>query len=175
MIILDTNVLSALMRPAPEPAVVAWLDTQPGQSVWITSITLFESRFGLALLPKGRRQQTLVAAFARLVEEDLEGRVLNFDSAAAVEAAALAAERQRAGRPSAAPWVFHPDQRPYRPAPPLPTFPRVLLRRSVNSPAPPPARRASSAPPIRVPPMPERKSCAPGATPPMRRSQRCWR
>ena len=99
MIILDTNVLSALMRPAPEPAVVAWLDTQPGQSVWITSITLFESRFGLALLPKGRRQQTMVAAFARLVGEDLEGRVLNFDSAAAVEAAALAAERRRAGRP----------------------------------------------------------------------------
>ena len=99
MIILDTNVLSALMRTAPEPLVIAWLDTQPTESVWITSITLFESPSGLALLPKGGRQRTLAAAFARLLEVDLEGRVLDFDSAAALEAAALAAERQKAGRP----------------------------------------------------------------------------
>ncbi len=99
MIILDTNVLSALMRKAPEAAVVAWLDRQPAESVWITSVTLFESRLGLALLPKGRRQQMLEAAFARLLEEDLENRVLDFDTAAATEAAGLAAERQKAGRP----------------------------------------------------------------------------
>ena len=99
MIILDTNVLSALMHKAPDAAVVAWLDRQPAESVWITSVTLFESRLGLALLPKGRRQQLLETAFARLLEEDLENRVLDFDSAAATEAAALAAERQRAGRP----------------------------------------------------------------------------
>ena len=98
MIILDTNVLSALMRQAPEVAVVAWLDRQPTESVWITSITLFEARLGLALLPKGRRQQTLEAAFARLLEEDLENRILDFDSAAATEAASLAAERQKVGR-----------------------------------------------------------------------------
>ena len=99
MIILDTNVLSALMRKTPEAPVVAWLDRQPAESVWITSITLFEARLGLALLPKGRRQETLEAVFARLVEEDLENRVLDFDSAAATEAASLAAERQKAGRP----------------------------------------------------------------------------
>jgi len=99
VIILDTNVLSALMRTAPEAAVVAWLDHQPAESVWITSITLFEARLGLALLPAGRRRQTLEAAFARLLKEDLENRVLDFDSAAATEAASLAAERQRAGRP----------------------------------------------------------------------------
>ena len=99
MIILDTNVLSALMRTKPEAAVVAWLDRQPAESVWITSITLFEARFGLALLPKGRRQQTLEAAFARLLKEDLENRVLDFDSAAATEAASPAGERRRAGRP----------------------------------------------------------------------------
>ena len=98
MIILDTNVLSALMRSTPEPAVVHWLDRQPAESVWITSITLFEARFGLALLPKGRRRQSLEAAFARLLEEDLENRVLDFDSAAAIEAAALAAVRQTSGR-----------------------------------------------------------------------------
>ena len=99
MIILDTNVLSTLMHMKPETSVVAWVDRQPAESVWITSITLFETRLGLALLPAGRRRQTLQAAFAQLLEEDLENRVLDFDSAAATEAAALAAERQRIGRP----------------------------------------------------------------------------
>jgi hypothetical protein len=99
VIVLDTNVLSALMRQVPEAPVVAWLDRQPTESVWITSITLFEARLGLALLPKGRRKQGLEAAFARLLEEDLEDRVLAFDSAAATAAASLAADRQRAGRP----------------------------------------------------------------------------
>lgn len=98
MIILDTNVLSTLMQKEPERAVVSWVDRQPAESVWITSITLFETHLGLALLPAGRRQQTLQAAFAQILEQDLENRILDFDGAAAVEAAALAAERQRAGR-----------------------------------------------------------------------------
>ena len=98
MIILDTNVLSALMRSAAEPLVVAWLDRQPAESAWITSITVFEARLGLALLPAGRRRRVLEMAFARLLEDDLESRVLDFDVAAANAAALLAAERQRAGR-----------------------------------------------------------------------------
>lgn len=97
MIILDTNVLSALMRQVPEAPVVAWLDRQPAESVWITSVTVFESRLGLALLPKSRRRQTLEAAFDRLLSKDLENRVLDFDGTAAIEAASLAADRQRAG------------------------------------------------------------------------------
>jgi hypothetical protein len=99
MIILDTNVLSTLMRKKPDVEVVDWVDRQPAESVWITSITLFETRLGLALLPAGRRRHSLQAAFAQLLQEDLENRVLDFDSAAATEAAALAADRQRAGRP----------------------------------------------------------------------------
>src|SRR5579863_2722637 len=87
------------MRTAPEAAVVAWLDRQPAQSVWITSITLFETRFGLALLPIGRRRQMLETLFARLLNEDLENRVLDFDSAAATESASLAAVRQKRGWP----------------------------------------------------------------------------
>ena len=87
------------MRREPDTAVVAWLDRQPGDSVWITAITLFETRLGLALLSKGRRRQTLEGAFDRLLKEDLENRVLDFDGAAAIEAASLAAERQKAGRP----------------------------------------------------------------------------
>jgi predicted nucleic acid-binding protein len=98
MIILDTNVLAALMRTVPEVSVVAWLNRQPAESVWITSITLFEARFGLALLPSGRRRQALEAAFARMLKDDLENRVLDFDSAAATEAASLAATRQKNGR-----------------------------------------------------------------------------
>ena len=99
MIILDTNVVSALMRQVPDLTVVSWLDRQPAQSVWITSVTLFEARLGLALLPRGRKQRALEAAFARLLAEDLENRVLDFDGAAATEAAALAGVRQRKGRP----------------------------------------------------------------------------
>jgi toxin FitB len=99
VIILDTNVLSALMHAVPDPVVVAWLDRQPAESVWITSITLFETRFGLALLPSGRRRQALEAAFDRLLNEDLENRVLDFDSAAANAAALLAAARQKMGQP----------------------------------------------------------------------------
>lgn len=99
MIILDTNVLSALMRAVPEGRVVAWLDRQPAKSIWITSITLFEALLGLALLPSGRRRKSLEAAFGCLLKEDLENRVLDFDTAAATEAASLAAARQKKGRP----------------------------------------------------------------------------
>jgi len=99
VIILDTNVLSTLMRKLPDAAVVRWLDRQPAESIWITSVTLFEARLGLALLPDGKRRTALASAFARLLEEDLQNRVLDFDTGAAIEAAELAARRQRAGRP----------------------------------------------------------------------------
>ncbi len=99
MIILDTNVLSTLMRQRPDAAVVRWLDGQPADSIWITSITLFETRLGLALLPKGSRRASLQAAFDALLVEDLGNRVLAFDAAAASEAAVLASQRQRSGQP----------------------------------------------------------------------------
>lgn len=99
MIILDTNVLSAVMRTTPDAAVIEWLDRQPSDSVWLTSITVFEARFGLALLQKGRRQAGLERAFDQVLSDDLANRVLDFDRAAAAAAAQLAATRQRAGRP----------------------------------------------------------------------------
>jgi toxin FitB len=98
VIVLDTNVLSALMREVPEAPVVEWLDSQPAESVWVTSLTVFETRFGLALLPKGKRRKALESTFDALLVEDLEGRVLDFDTAAADAAADLAAARRRAGR-----------------------------------------------------------------------------
>ncbi len=98
MIILDTNVLSALMRPLPDVKVVAWLNQQPAQSVWITAITVFEAHFGIELLTPGRRRQEIERAFTKVLREDLEGRVLDFDAASAEQAATLAAERRRVGR-----------------------------------------------------------------------------
>lgn len=97
MIILDTNVVSALMRKPSDAAVIAWLDRQPAESIWIISVTLFECRLGLALPPDGKRRKSLESAFARL-EEDLENRVLDFDTGTAIEATELAAQLQRAGR-----------------------------------------------------------------------------
>ncbi|MGD8817775.1 MAG: type II toxin-antitoxin system VapC family toxin [Acidobacteriota bacterium] len=98
MILLDTNVLSALMQREADPAVVAWLDGLPSESVWTTSITVFEVRFGLQLLATGRRRQQLEEAFAQALEEELEGRVLPFDQVAAEAAALIAAERRSEGR-----------------------------------------------------------------------------
>ena len=99
MIILDTNVLSALMQQPSNPEVIAWLDDQPAESIWITSITLFEARYGLNLLPEGQRKATLQERFDTLLSEDLENRVLLLDANAATEAAALAASRKARGRP----------------------------------------------------------------------------
>ncbi len=98
MILLDTNVLSALMRSEPEPIVVDWLDAQPSESIWTTSVTVLEIRTGLELLPSSRRRRHLEAAFERLLNEDLDQRVLAFDAAAADAAGALVARRQRAGK-----------------------------------------------------------------------------
>lgn len=99
MILLDTNVLSAVMRREPDPAVVAWLDGLPAESVWTTAITVFEVRLGLEVLAAGRRRRDLEEAFTKALEEDFEGRVVPFDQAAAHAAGRIAAERRRAGRP----------------------------------------------------------------------------
>jgi toxin FitB len=99
MIILDTNVLSALMQQTPDPQVVAWLDDQPAESIWLSSITLFEARYGLALLASGQRKNILKERFEELLQKDLQNRVLLFDANAATQAAELAAQRKARGRP----------------------------------------------------------------------------
>ncbi len=99
MIILDTNVLSGLMQQQPDPQVVAWLDGQSAQSIWLNSITLFEIQFGLALLAFGRRKKLLQQRFEALLQDDLQNRVLLFDANAATQSAQLAAERKACGRP----------------------------------------------------------------------------
>jgi hypothetical protein len=99
MIILDTNVLSALMQQQLDPAVVNWLDAQAAEAIWISIITLFEARYGLALLPDSQRKTQLQQRFEQLVKTDLGNRVLVFDVRAAHLAAQLAAERKNRGRP----------------------------------------------------------------------------
>ncbi|MBU3694590.1 MAG: type II toxin-antitoxin system VapC family toxin [Rhodocyclaceae bacterium] len=98
MIILDTNVLSALMQQRADPVVVAWLDAHPAEAIWITSITLFEARYGVALLPDGERRARLLQRLGDLLQTDLANRVCLFDVRAAAYAADLAASRRARGR-----------------------------------------------------------------------------
>jgi predicted nucleic acid-binding protein len=97
MIVLDTDVLSHAMRL--DSLAIAWLDRQHRASLWTTSITIFEVRYGLATMPAGRRQALQAAEFERVIDEDLESRILPFDTASAEQAAALMGRRRRAGRP----------------------------------------------------------------------------
>jgi predicted nucleic acid-binding protein len=98
VILLDTNVLSALMQRDANPTVVAWLDAQPSESIWTSAVSVFEVRFGLRLLGPRRRRAQLEEAFACILADDLQGRVLPFDQVAAEAAAAMAADQRRAGR-----------------------------------------------------------------------------
>ena len=98
MIILDTNVLSALMRQAPDRKVVAWLDRQPRISIWTTSVTVLEVQFGLQIIPGGKRRSALVQEFETLLET-IGHRVAPFDLEAAGQAGDLMASRHKKGRP----------------------------------------------------------------------------
>jgi len=95
MIVLDTNVLSALMRQAPDTRVVIWLDGQSRTSVWTTSITVLEIRFGLQIMAAGKRRSE---AFESLLDK-MGRRIVPFDDEAAGQSAELMASRQRKGRP----------------------------------------------------------------------------
>jgi len=98
MIILDTNVLSALMRQTPDKNVVVWLDKQPRTSVWTSSVTIMEVRFGLQVMPLGKRRSLLIRAFDGFLDK-IGYRVAPFDAAAAQQAGDLMASRRKKGRP----------------------------------------------------------------------------
>jgi predicted nucleic acid-binding protein len=99
MIILDTNVVSEFMRPKPEERVLRWLDQQPRASIWTTSVTVFEIRFGLETMPAGKRRTAFMASFERWLAEVVEQRIAGYDESAARRSSELAAERQRRGSP----------------------------------------------------------------------------
>jgi len=98
MILLDTNVISELAKPRADPAVIAWADAQLIETLHMTSISEAEMLYGVALLPIGRRRDDLLRAIMTAFTTLLTGRVLPFDSAAATEFAAWAANRRRAGQ-----------------------------------------------------------------------------
>lgn len=99
MIVLDTNVLSELMKPAPAGRVVKWMAAQAAPSLFTTSITQAEILHGLMLLPKGRRRSGLEGAAASMFAEDFAGRILGFGTDAAPRYAQIASDRRRAGHP----------------------------------------------------------------------------
>jgi len=98
MIILDTNVFSALMRAIPDSNVVTWLDKQPRTSVWTTSVTILEVRFGLQILATGKKRSLLAQAFEEVLDK-IGQRIAGFDALAAQHAGDLMASRKRKGRP----------------------------------------------------------------------------
>ena len=97
MMVLDTNVLSALMRQVPDAKAVAWLDRQSRTSVWTTSVTVLEIRYGIQIMAAGKRRSQLLEAFAGLLDQ-LGRRIASFDEEAADRAADLMSVRQRKGR-----------------------------------------------------------------------------
>jgi len=99
MLVLDTNVISEALREKPDPAILAWLDAQPRVSLFTTTITLAEIKYGIAIMPAGKRKSTLLTAATLMFEDDFQGRVLPFDSDAAEAYAAIGAERRLAGQP----------------------------------------------------------------------------
>lgn len=99
MIVLDTNVLSELMRPRPHPSVTKWIAGQPASSLYTSSITQAEILHGILLLPKGRKRSAIEAAATGMFEEEFAQRILGFGSDAASAHAQIAAARSRAGRP----------------------------------------------------------------------------
>ncbi len=101
MIIVDTNVLSELMRPDPAPAVIRWFNAQRATELHVTSITQAEILLGIQVLPKGRRRDKLAAEADATFGSDFHGRILAFGSDAANAYALLKADRRRRGRPIA--------------------------------------------------------------------------
>lgn len=99
MIVLDTNVVSELMRPVPDPAVVQWVDRQMASDCYLTAVTLAELLYGVGRLPDGRRKVAIAEQIEEMVRDDFEQRILAFDETAAAHYADIVVNRDRLGRP----------------------------------------------------------------------------
>lgn len=98
MIVLDTNVVSELMRPSPDPAVENWVINRPAGRLFFSAVGEAELRYGVAIMPAGRRRDALASEIEAMLREDFAGRVLPFDSDAARAYAEIAASRRASGR-----------------------------------------------------------------------------
>ena len=101
MVVLDTNVVSELMRPSPNPAIESWIADRPAASLFFSAVGEAELRFGLAIMPAGRRRDAFASEIEAMLREDFADRVLPFDSEATRAYAVIAASRRVAGRPIA--------------------------------------------------------------------------
>lgn len=101
MIVLDTNVVSELMRPSPSPVVEAWMAAHDAADLFFTAVGEAELRYGVAVMAAGRRRSRVESAVEALLREDFAGRVLPFDSSAARAYAVIAVDRRAAARPLA--------------------------------------------------------------------------
>ena len=99
MIILDTNVLSELMKANPATSVVEWAASQPASRLFITAVTQGEILYGIGLLPNGKRRDRIAHAAKAMFAEDFNDRILSFNSDAAASYAVIAVARRRKGRP----------------------------------------------------------------------------
>jgi predicted nucleic acid-binding protein len=99
MILLDTNVISEIMRPRPDPVVTTWVQSLPRREFWTSSVVVAELLSGIDLMPPGRRQEGLREAVEGMIAEDFHGQILSFDLAAARHFAQILTARQHMGRP----------------------------------------------------------------------------
>ena len=101
VVLLDTNVVSELIRKVPDPAVEAWVSSHHSEDLFFSAVGEAELRYGAAILPTGRRREVLVSDIERMLRDAFESRVLPFDSDAARAYAGIAAMRRSTGRPIA--------------------------------------------------------------------------
>ena len=99
MLVLDTNVLSELLKPHPDEQVMRWIEHQSPQQLFTTAISRAEILYGIQLLPKGQRRQKLTDAAKAIFDEDFADHVLPFDSLAADRYADIASKRKAQGKP----------------------------------------------------------------------------
>lgn len=98
MIILDTNIVSEIMKLEPEPNVLKWYNSTGGELIWQNAISIYEIQFGLSLMPDGRKKETLQQSFNRMLRERFSQRVIEFDVNAAIAASEVNAQQKRIGR-----------------------------------------------------------------------------
>lgn len=99
MVVLDTNIISEIMRPLPNNTVVEWLDGQKTQHLYLTTITLAEIRYGLSIMQDGKKRQRLTNQFESYLSEGFEGRILDFTAESATHYAKIMSQRKSLGLP----------------------------------------------------------------------------
>ncbi len=97
--LLDTNLLSELLRAAPEPSMLGWFAAQPAETLFVSAVTQAEMMLGARLLPAGKRRSALEAALLTMFDEDFAGRIISFDTAAVAAYVEIVSSRRAAGRP----------------------------------------------------------------------------